>query len=67
MTQITHILRNADVEVNQRFFKLILVEETITIKVALAQLSTNASEHTDASCCNLLANNRCQTFTELHT
>ena len=64
VNQITHILRKNDVEVNQSFFQLIFVEQTITIKVTLAQLSTNAGKHTDASCWNLLTYNLCQTFTQ---
>ena len=57
----THALRNADVEVNERFFQLKLVEETIAAEVALPQLSTNASEDVDTSLWDLLSYNLCQT------
>jgi len=57
-----------DVEVNKRFFQLKFVEETIAAKVALAQLSTNASKHADTSLGNLLPHYLCQTFKQtLHS
>jgi len=61
---ITHILSNTDVKVNKRFFQFIFVEEIITIKVTLAQLSADASKHPDTSLCNLLAYCLCETFTQ---
>jgi len=53
------------VEVNKRLFQLIFVKEPITSKVALTQLSTNASEDSDTSLFNLLSYDLCHTSNKL--
>jgi len=62
-TKSTHILRKTDVEVDQRFFQLVLIEKTIAIEVALAQLSPDAGENSNSALCYLLANVLCGSHT----